>query len=49
MWVPKQEKAWKLFCIAKFSEYGCQKKSVEYEMECRQVAVQKGKQDQIHS
>ena len=32
-------------CIAGSSACGCQKKSVEYETECRQVAVQGGQQD----
>ena len=35
-------------CIAGFSACGCQKKSVVYGMECRHVAVQKGKPDQYH-
>ena len=30
-----------------FSACGCQKKSVEYETECRHVAVQRDKQDLI--
>ena len=34
-------------CIAGFSACECQK-SVVYKMECRHVAVQKGKQDQNH-
>ena len=38
------------FGIAGFSVCGCQKKSIAYEMVCRHVAVQKGKQDQnIHN
>ena len=55
MWGPKQKQTNKnkkyeshdsCVCIAGFSAYRCQKKSVVYEMECRHAAV--GKQDQNH-
>ena len=36
-------------CVVGFSAFGCQKKSVVYEMESsRHVAAQRGKQDQNH-
>ena len=36
------------FALLDFSACGCQKKGVVYEMECRHVAVQRGKQDRNH-
>ena len=36
-------------CIVRFSVCGCQKKRVVYEMECRYVAVLRGKQDLNHT
>ena len=45
VWGPKQEKMRNhesRVCIVRFSAYGCQKKSVVYETECRHVAVQRG-------
>ena len=35
-------------CIVGFPAFGCQKKSVVYETECRHAAVQRGKQDNIY-
>ena len=54
-WIPnvgpkarESTKAMTCIFIAGFSACGCRKKSVAYKMECRHVAVQKGKQDQNH-
>ena len=44
MWGPKYESHESCICTAGFSACGCWKKGVVYEMECRCVAVQKGKQ-----
>ena len=51
MWGPKQERCGShesCVCIVGFPACGCQKKSVVYEMACRDAAVQRGRQDQNH-
>ena len=45
----KVRKPQSCICIVGFSVCGCQKKRVVYEMECRYVAVPRGKQDLNHT